>query len=483
MTLSDYEEYDAIDLARLVRDKEVTPRELLDTALERLDAVNPALNAVVIPMEDEARSAIAAGLPDGPLRGVPYLLKDLHLSFAGARTTNGCAMFADNVPDHDSEFVRRCKDAGLVVFGKTATPEFGLSTTTESALFGVTRNPWAEGITAGGSSGGSAAAVAAGVVPAANASDGGGSIRIPASCCGLFGLKPTRGRIPFGPDAGEGWNGMSSIHAVTRSVRDSAALLDAVCAPERGAPYAAPPRERPYLEEVGMPAGRLRIALQTEAFNGVEVHPDCVEAARRTAALCEALGHEVIPARVAIDWERLGDATRVVIAAHLRATLDARAEALGRELQQSDVENMAWFMAQAAAQRGAHEYAAAVKRIHATTRLIEDFLVDFDVLLTPTMAAPPAALGKLSLSNPDVAEFIACLAESTAFTQLLNASGHPSASVPTHWNPEGLPIGSQLTGRFGDEATLFRLAAELEKAEPWFNRRPPARPTEPAAGL
>lgn len=473
MSIHDYEQYDAIALAELVRKGEAKPEELLDSAVERLDAVNPKLNAVVIPMIDTAREAIAAGLPDGPLRGVPYLLKDLHLLFAGARTTNGCAMFANNVADHDSEFVRRCKQAGLVVFGKTATPEFGLSTTTESALFGVTRNPWADGITAGGSSGGAAAAVAAGVVPAANASDGGGSIRIPASCCGLFGLKPSRGRIPFGPDAGEGWNGMSSIHAVTRSVRDSAALLDAVSAPERGAPYAAPPQARPYLEEVDARPVRLRIAIQTRAFNGVDVHPDCVEAARRAADLCEKLGHEIVPAQVEVDWEPLGDAARIVIAAHLRATLDARAEELGRDLVQDDVENMAWFMAQGATQRGVHEYARSVKCIHATTRLMEDFLEDFDVLLTPTMATPPAALGKLSLSNPDVQEFVTCLAESTGFTQLLNASGHPSASIPLHWNAEGLPIGTQLTGRFGDEATLFRLAAELERAQPWFDQRAP----------
>ena len=473
MSVSDYETYDAIGLAELVRKGDAKPEELLDTAIAICEERNPKLNAVVIPMIDEARAAIAAGLPDGPLRGVPYLLKDLHLLVAGVRTTNGCAMFADHVPDHDSEFVARYKRAGLVLFGKTASPEFGLSTTTESKLFGVTKNPWKDGFTAGGSSGGAAAAVAAGIVPAANASDGGGSIRIPASCCGLFGLKPSRGRIPFGPDAGEGWNGMSSIHAVTRSVRDSALLLDAVCEPERGAPYAAPPRQRPYLEEVGASTGRLRIALQTEAFNGVDVHPDCVEAAERAAELCRGLGHEVVPDRLEIDFQPLGDATRIVIAAHLRATLDARAEELGRELIQDDVETMAWFMAASIVDRGAHEYAKAVKLIHRTSRMLEGFLTDYDVLLTPTMATPPAELGKLSLSNPNVPEFIQSLAESTAFTQLLNASGSPSASLPLHWNANGLPIGVQATGRFGDEATLFRLAAQLEQAEPWFDRRPP----------
>jgi amidase/6-aminohexanoate-cyclic-dimer hydrolase len=473
MSLPDYETYDAIGLAELVRKGDAKAEELLETAVAICEERNPRLNAVVIPMVDEARAAIQAGLPDGPLRGVPYLLKDLHLLYAGVRTTNGCAMFADHVPDHDSEFVARYKRAGLVMFGKTASPEFGLSTTTESKLFGVTRNPWKDGFTAGGSSGGSAAAVAAGIVPAANASDGGGSIRIPASCCGLFGLKPSRGRIPFGPDAGEGWNGMSSIHAVTRSVRDSAVLLDAVCAPERGAPYAAPPRTRPYLEEVGASTGPLRIAIQIEAFNGVDVHPDCVEAAERVAELCRGLGHEVVPARLELDFQPLGDATRIVIASHLRATLDARAEELGRELVQDDVETMAWFMASSIVDRGAHEYAKSVKRIHQSSRVIESFLTGYDVLLTPTMAAPPAELGKLSLSNPNVPEFIQCLAESTAFTQLLNASGNPSASLPLHWNGAGLPIGSQITGRFGDEATLFRLAAQLEQAEPWFDRRPP----------
>ena len=473
MSIPDYESYDAVGLAELVRNGDARPEELLESAISVLEERNPALNAVVIPMIDEARSRIEAGLPDGPLRGVPYLLKDLHLLYEGAPTTNGCAMFADSVADHDSEFVKRIRAAGLVVFGKTASPEFGLCTTTESKLFGVTRNPWKDGFTAGGSSGGAASAVAAGIIPAANASDGGGSIRIPASCCGLFGLKPTRGRIPFGPDTGEGWNGMSSIHAVTRSIRDSAVLLDAVSAPERGAPYVAPPQKRPYRDEVGASTGKLRIAIQTEAFNGVDVHADCVEATERAAELCRGLGHEVVPSRVELDWEPLGDAARIVIAAHLRATLDARAEQLGRELQSDDVEQMAWFMAKAVVDRGANEYARSVRIIHQSTRTVEGFLEDFDVLLTPTMASPPVELGKLSLSNPDVGEFISCLADSTAFTQVFNASGHPSASVPLHWNEAGLPIGVQFTSRFGDEALLFRLAAQLEQAQPWSDRRAP----------
>ena len=472
MSIADYERYDALGLAALVREKEVKPEELLEAAVARMEERNPTLNAVVIPMVDEARAAIEAGLPDGPLRGVPFLLKDLHLLYEGVATTNGCRLFADHVADHDSEMVRRYKAAGLVIFGKTASPEFGITTSTESALFGKTRNPWKEGITAGGSSGGASSAVAGGILPAANASDGGGSIRIPASCCGLFGLKPSRGRIPFGPDAGEGWNGMSTIHAVTRSVRDSAALLDAVCGPEVGAPYVAPAPERPYLEEVGRAPGKLRIALQTTAFNGVDVHPDCVRAAERAAELCRDLGHEVVPATLPIDFGPLGEATRVIIAANLELTLATRAEERGRPLEQGDVETMTFFMAQAGKQRSATEYVAATKLVHAAGRTVASFLHDYDALITPTMAQPPAALGQLSLDNPDAPEFLSALTASTAFTQLFNASGHPSTSIPLHWNENGVPIGTMLTGRFGDEATLFRLSAQLEGAQPWFDRRP-----------
>jgi len=475
MGIAEYESYDAVGLAELVRNGDVKPEDLLESAVTRLEELNPKLNAVPIPMIDEARETIERGLPDGPLRGVPYLLKDLHLLYKGARTTNGCEMFADQIADHDSEMVRRYKEAGLVVFGKSATPEFGLSTSTESRLFGITRNPWKEGHTAGGSSGGAASAVAAGILPAANASDGGGSIRIPASCCGLFGLKPSRGRIPFGPDNGEGWNGMSSVHAVTRSVRDSAVLLDAVCAPEHGAPYCAPPQRRPYIEEVGADPGKLRVALQVEAFNGVDVDPECVKAAQTTADLLRDLGHEVVEARVDLDFEPLGNAARIVISAHLRATLEARGEVLGRDFVQTDVENMSWFMSQMVGNVGAAEYAKSVRIIHQSTRTIEGFLTDYDLLLTPTMARPPAKLETLSLSNPDVPAFLAALADSTAFTQVLNASGHPSTSLPLHWTPDGLPVGTQLTSRSGDEALLFQISAQLEKAQPWFDRRAPVR--------
>jgi amidase len=468
-----YEETDALGLAEWVRKGEVSPDELLDEALTRLERWNPAIGAVVIPMEEQARRAIAAGLPEGPFRGVPFLLKDLHLLVAGVPTTQGCRLFADFVPDHDSELVVRYRDAGLVAFGKSASPEFGITCTTESRLFGATRNPWNLERSAGGSSGGAAAAVAAGILPLANASDGGGSIRIPASCCGLFGLKPTRGRTPMGPDAGEGWSGMSCIHAVSRTVRDNAALLDATHGPDRGAPYVAPAPERPFLAEVGAAPGRLRIALQTEAFNGTETHPDCVAAAEDAARLCEALGHTVVEARFRTDVERFRQATGTIIAANLRLSLQERAAALGREVSAEDVEPITWLMASGAAASDAAAYAGAQRAIHRIGRELAAFFEDVDLLLTPTLGAPPRPIGVLSLSNPNVPEALAALFQAVGFSQVANAAGTPAMSVPLSWNGEGLPIGVQFMAPYGDEATLFRLAAQLEEARPWARRRPP----------
>jgi Asp-tRNA(Asn)/Glu-tRNA(Gln) amidotransferase A subunit family amidase len=468
----DYEACDALELAERVRNGDVTPEELLDAAIARVEARNPDLNAVVLPFYDEARAAIAEGLPDGPLRGVPFLLKDLHLHLAGARLSFGSRFFKDFVSDHDSEIVARYKRAGLVVFGRTASPEFGLSSATESTLYGQTRNPWNLAHTAGGSSGGAAAAVAAGIIPSANASDGGGSIRIPAACCGLFGLKPTRARTPLGPDQGDGWSGMSTVHALTRSVRDSAALLDATHGPDVGDPYWAPPPARPFLEEVGAPPGRLRIALQTEAFNGVATHPDCVAAAEDAARLCEELGHELSQVRLPVDGEALGEATRVIVASSLRSTLEDRAKAIGREFTEDDIEWITFVMATSVKELGVAAYPRSLRVIHAAGRQVARFLQQYDVLLTPTMATPPLELGKVSLANPDLGEFATNLTLTTGYTQLFNASGNPAMSVPLFWNTAGLPIGVQFAGRFGDEATLFRLAAQLENARPWSAQRP-----------
>ncbi len=472
--MNDYESYDGLGLAALVKKRAVSPSELLEAAIARCEERNQAINAVVIPMLEAARAAAKADVPKGPFEGVPFLLKDLHLNVPGVRTTNGSSLYAANVPNTESELVARYRRAGLVVFGKSASPEFGLTCTTESRIFGQTKNPWNLAHTSGGSSGGASAAVAAGLVPLANASDGGGSIRIPASCCGLFGMKPTRGRTPLGPDSGEGWSGMSCVHAVTRSVRDSAALLDATAGPDLGAPYAAQPPLRPWLAEVGANPGRLRIALDTETWNEAATHPDCRAAAEDAAKLCEQLGHHVERARFApSSVEELRKAALTVIAANIRWAIEAGARKLGREPQPDDVEPGTWLVAGLAKALDAVAYAGAIKVLHRTGRELAQFLTRFDVLLSPTMGTPPAKLGVLSLSAPDLQQQTRVLMEATGYTQLANTAGTPAMSVPLFWNAAGLPIGVQFIGRHDDEATLFRLAAQLERARPWFGRTAP----------
>jgi amidase/6-aminohexanoate-cyclic-dimer hydrolase len=473
----DLDQYDGLGLAELVRGKDVTAAELLEAVIARAEARNPALNAIVGRLHDQARAAVAAGLPAGPFTGVPYLLKDLGALYTGAETSFGSSFFAGVVADHDSELTARLKRAGLVIFGKTNTPELGLAPSTEPRRFGPTRNPWNPAYSAGGSSGGAAAAVAAGILPMAHATDGGGSIRIPASCCGLFGMKPTRARNPMGPDAGEGWGGASVAHAVTRTVRDSAALLDVTSGPDVGDPYWAPPPAGPFLAEVGRDPGRLRIALTTTSFNGQAVDATCVEAARAAAKLCESLGHAVEEARPEIDGSALGVATRIVIGANVRAQLEARAAALGRPLAATDVERMTWARAADGAAFRAWEYARSIAVIHRTGRAVARFFTRHDVLLSPTMCRPPYPLGVMEMSGDDEAAYVDAVLSSIGFTSLFNSSGNPAASVPLAWSQDGLPIGVQLAGRFGDEATLFRLAGQLESARPWGARRPPSRAT------
>ena len=468
----EFERYDGLGLAELIRTKEVTADEVLAATLERIDARNPAINAVVTRMDDHARAAIRAGLPDGPFKGVPYLLKDLGALYTGVVTTFGSRLFADNVPDHDSEIVARMKRAGLVIAGKSNTPEMGIAPSTEPRLFGPTRNPWSRQHSAGGSSGGAAAAVAAGMLPMAHATDGGGSIRIPASACGLFGLKPTRARNPMGPDAGEGWSGASVGHAVTWSVRDSAALLDATSGPDVGDPYWAPPPARPFLQEVGRDPGPLRIALTTTPWIEGPVDPECADAARGAANLCASLGHHIEEARPQIDEAVWAAARRIIVVASLTFALDSRAAALGRPLREDDIEPITWSRVQEARGYSAADYARAIHTVHRTGRAVARFLERYDILITPTMAKPPHPLGVISLSNPDVAAFDAAAVASVSFTALFNSSGHPAMSVPLAMSKSGLPLGVQFVARFGDEARLFRLASQLESAQPWRERRP-----------
>jgi len=470
--MEDYEDYDGLGLAELVKNGEVKAEALLEAAIARTEARDDVVGAVVIRMFDEARQAIAEGLPAGPFEGVPFLLKDLHLSWPGVRLTNGSKLFKDYVPSVESELVRRYRKAGLVVFGKTHSPEYGLTTSTESLLFGQTRNPWNLDHTSGGSSGGASAAVAAGLLPLANASDGGGSIRIPASCCGLFGMKPTRGRTPLGPQSGEGWSGMSAIHAVSRSVRDSAALLDATAGPDPGAPYAAQPPVRPFLDEVSAAPGKLRIAVQTRAWNGVDVDPDCLAGLTDAIELCKQLGHEVVEAPFEVDAQVMAPATLTIISANTRSLMEEYAATLGRPLSEDDVEPGTWALARLGQQRSALDYATALKTIHASGRALARHLETYDAIVSPTMATAPLPLGVLSLSNPDSGQQTQALLKTVGFTQLANAAGHPAMSVPLCWNAAGLPIGIQFMGRMNDEATLFRLAGQLESARPWFDRVP-----------
>ena len=471
-----YLDSDGLALADLLRSGELAPAEAVECAAGIADELNGDLNAIVCSDFERAAAAapeaVAAG---GPFAGVPYLLKDLYANAVGLPLTNGSRLYAGNVPDHDSEMVSRYRRAGLLLAGRTASPEFGLTTSTESAIFGQTRNPWDLERIAGGSSGGAAAAVAAGIVPAAHASDGGGSIRIPASCCGLFGLKPSRARVSLAPDAGEGWAGFSIQHCVSRTVRDSAALLDAVAGPVAGDPYCAPPPERSFLAETGRDPGTLRIALTVEAFNGSPVDEACAAAARDAAELCGRLGHEVVEATPEVDANALGLATRLIVGANVRATIAERCEVLGREPRDDELEPITRATAATGEQSDAAAYARATRTVHAVGRRLAAFFGEgFDVLLSPTMAAPPAKLGVLSLSNRGD-DYLPALLQTIGFTQLMNVCGNPAASAPLGWGGANgdLPIGVQIAAPLGGEGVLLRLAAQLERERPWIDRKPP----------
>ncbi|MEE8540053.1 MAG: amidase [Desulfobacterales bacterium] len=458
---------DATALAELVRRKEVQPAELVESAIERIEKLNPTLNAVVTPMYDQAREAVENISLDAPLAGVPFLLKDILATYAGVRFTLGSNLLRHFVPDHDSELVVRLKKAGLVIIGKTNTPEFGLLPTTEPALFGPCRNPWNLERTTGGSSGGSSAAVAAGIVPMAHANDGGGSIRIPASCCGLFGLKPTRGRNPLGPDFGDAIGGLVAEHAVTRSVRDSAVLLDATSGPDIGDPYWAPPPERPYADEVGADPGNLRIAFTTEAISGAPIHPDCIQAVRETAALCADLGHEVTQAAPKIKGDSLSEMFSVLWSSSTASTLSIL------KAKQDQVEPLSWALYEKGCQISAPEYMQTITALQRVSRRFARFFVEYDLLLTPTLAEPPVPLGTFDATADDPMKGFRRSKTFVPFTPICNVTGQPAMSVPLFWNQEGLPIGSHFVARFGDEATLFRLAAQLEETRPWKDKIPP----------
>jgi Asp-tRNA(Asn)/Glu-tRNA(Gln) amidotransferase A subunit family amidase len=473
LNFDEYRRHDAIGLAALVARRETTAGELLATALARAHAVQPLWNAITQWHEDFARRQLASGLPAGPLQGVPFLLKDVSVQLAGTVTSNGSRLFADATADQDSTAVARYKQAGLLIFGKTNTPEMGLAASTESALFGPAHNPWRRGLTAGGSSGGAAAAVAAGIVPAAQGSDGGGSIRIPASCCGLFGLKPTRARVPLGPLVGESWGSLGVLHVLTRSVRDSAAMLDATHGAAPGDPYAAPAVHQPYLQAMQHNPGRLRVAVQRTPLAGTPVDAECLAAVDGAAALLESLGHHVELAQPPGAADELGNALWTLVATGVAASLQRRARQLGRVLREDDVEAVTWRAALHARTLSATAHADALLAIHTQGRRMAAFHEGFDVLLSPTLGQVPVSLGPQRMANPDEAEYNAAIRRFSPFTGLFNISGQPSMSLPLHWTPDGLPVGVMCSAAFGREDRLFQLARQLEEARPWFQRTPP----------
>jgi amidase len=470
---------DATAQAELVRRRAVTPRELVELAIRRIERLDPQLNAVIHPALEEARAeAVSPDLPDGPFRGVPFLMKDLGGPEAGRRYCGGMRALKDAawVEPENAYITERFRAAGLLSVGRTNTPELGLMTTTEPEAFGPTRNPWNVGHSAGGSSGGSAAAVAAGIVPVAHASDGGGSIRIPASMCGLVGLKPTRGRNSFGPALGERWNGFSVEFTLTRSVRDAAALLDVTAGPMPGDPYYTPPPPLGFADALAAPPPHLRIGIMRRAplDRGVDIDPVCVEAVDRTARLLVDMGHVVEESHPdALDDVGSMAHFVVVIAANTARALETCGEKIGRALAPADVEPLTWAIAERGRALSAAELLASLESIHRFGRRLAAWWHDgFDLLLTPTCAAPPPPIGFVTstLEEPFRAFFRA--AAYGVFTSAFNLSGQPAVSLPMHWSRDDLPIGVQLAAAFGREDLLLQVAAQLEHAAPWKDRRP-----------
>src|SRR6202043_3526391 len=471
MTFKEYGSYDAVGLADLVRKKQVSATELLDEAIARTARVDPQINAVVVKHYDYAQRQIERGLPDGPFTGVPFLLKDLEL-LEGTRTTSGASVYKDNVADHTGTLAQRFLKAGVTIFGKSSSPEFGLMPTTEPRLFGPTRNPWNLAHSSGGSSGGAAAAVAARIVPVAHASDGGGSIRIPASASGVFGLKPTRARNPIGPDRGEGWAGFSCGHVVSMSVRDSAAILDAIHGAEPSSPYVAPPPKRPFAEEVGRDPGRLRIAFTDKSPYGETIDPEIAAATREVAALLAGLGHDVEERapQLAADPAAV---MSTIIGANTALNVRLAEHRFGRAMTHEDFEVLTLATAHNGQKATAADYVAAQQSAFQISRGLAAFFQTCDVFLCPTLCSPPLRIGELDTMSQDLSQIAPTLRRYMPATSMFNMSGQPSMSVPLAWNAAGLPLGMMFSARFGDEATLFRLAGQFEQERPWRGKLPP----------
>jgi amidase len=469
---ADFERYDALGLADLVRRGTVTPTELLEAAIERVETRNGAVNAVTMKLYDFGRKAIADGLPAGPFTGVPFLLKDLTASLAGVKTTRGSKFFADAPPPAaDSEHVKRLKKAGLVIFGRTNTCELGLSLTCEPQLYGPTRSPWDLTRISGGSSGGAAASVGARMLPMAHGSDGFGSIRVPAACCGVVGLKPTRGRNTFAPYTGEGLGGCSTEHALTLTVRDTAALLDATAGAGPGDPYVAPAPAQSFLAEVQAARRPLRIAYTTAAPNGVPVETEYLEALADTVVSCKELGHKVEEADPEIDRGAVVPTFLTFAAANMVVNLASHPTA-GRPARKGEVENVCWGTAERGRTIPAADYVRATQTAHRLGRQMAAFHERYDVLLTPGLGTLPPELGWIDMMMEDVDEYWRRVFTFSPFTVWFNLTGQPALMLPLGRTASGFPVAVQLAGRYGEEGTILALGAQLEKARPWFDRKP-----------
>lgn len=470
MEESEYVSRDATALAQLVRAGEVSPAEILEAAIARIDRLNPRLGAIVEKLYDAARADIAAGLPDGTLRGVPFAIKDLHTLVKGSRLTHGSAFFADHISDHDSALVTRARAAGLVVLGRTNTPEFGLNSTTEPAFLGPARNPWQEEHSAGGSSGGSAVAVSSGMLPMAHATDSGGSCRIPAACCGVIGLKPTRGRVLAGLDVGEGWHDTFHAFAITRSVRDTALLLDALKNVDQPAPCYAPGPPVRYAELLESEPAPLRIGVVRRPASGVPVSPAVLDALEQTATLLRGLGHSLEPLELSFDTTAVAKGFTSMLASSVAATVAHREAHTGRRAEPSQFEATVWDALQIGRTMRAGELNAAIAAVHLAAAQILGQTRAFDIVLSPTVASEPLRLGTLSAASGDLSSFLPRVFSFAPFTSLYNVTGQPAISLPIAESANGLPIGMQFAAAPGREDLLIRLAAQLERSCQWHRR-------------
>ncbi|HTT97971.1 MAG TPA: amidase family protein [Rhizomicrobium sp.] len=470
MRFAEYAKYDGLGLAALVAKKKVKPIELLDEAIARAEELNPKLNAIVYKDYERARAAAKGKLPKGVFTGVPFLLKDIFALAQGVPTRQASRFFPPIPWPHDSEMTVRFKSAGLVPFAKTNVPEFGLVPTTESKLYGAAHNPWDLSRSTGGSSGGSGAAVAAGIVPLAHANDGGGSIRIPASACGLVGLKPTRGRVSYAPDFGATIDGLGAELVVSRTVRDTAAALDAVAGYVPGDPYCAPPEPASYLDGMKRKPKKLRIAFSTKKLDGRSLHPVCVAAVKRTAKLCADLGHDVEEAMPDLDQATLVPMFIQIWRANLAAGIDTIAMLTGQTPTREMFEGLTWGVYQAGKNIAASTYLQAKQGINTACRATAQFHETYDMWFSSTLAEPPVQLGRFDMEETDPDKSFAPLIDYVPFTAMQNVTGQPAINMPLYWNKEGLPVGVHFVGRFGDELGLLKLAAQLEAAAPWIDQ-------------